>query len=86
MNQTWLATGFFFALFILILYGAFLILTPFLTAITWAVILAILVYPVYAWLLHRFRGRANLAAITVIGAITLIVIVPGIELGRFLSR
>ena len=84
VNQTWLATGFFFALFILILYGAFLILTPFLTAITWAVILAILVYPVYAWLLQRFRGRATLAAITVIAAITLIVIVPGIEFGRFL--
>ena len=44
MNQTWLATAFFFALFSLILYGAFLLLTPFLTAITWAVILAILVY------------------------------------------
>jgi predicted PurR-regulated permease PerM len=84
VNQTWLATGFFFALFSLILYGAFLILTPFLTAIAWAVILAILVYPLYAWLLLRFRGRATLAALTVIAVITLIVIVPGIELGRFL--
>ena len=84
MNQTWLVTAFFFALFIFILYGAFLILTPFLTAITWAVILAILVYPLYAWLLQRFRGRATLAALTVIVVITLIVIAPGIELGRFL--
>ena len=84
MNQTWLATGFFFTLFGLILYGAFLILTPFLTAIAWAAILAILVYPLYAWLLLRFRGRATLAALTVIAVITLIVIVPGIELGRFL--
>jgi len=84
VNQTWLVTGFFFALFTLILYGAFLILTPFLTAITWAVILAILVYPLYAWLLQRFRGRATLAALTVIALITVIVIVPGIELGRFL--
>ena len=53
MNQTWLVTAFFFALFLLILYGAFLILSPFLAAITWAVILAILVYPFYAWLLRR---------------------------------
>jgi hypothetical protein len=45
VNQTWLVTAFFFALFSLILYGAFLILMPFLTAITWAVILTILVYP-----------------------------------------
>ena len=86
MNQTWLVTAFFFALFSLILYGAFLILTPFLTAITWAVILAILVYPLYAWLLQRMRGRATLAAITVIAVIALIVIAPGIELARFLTE
>jgi predicted PurR-regulated permease PerM len=85
VNKTWLATAFFFALLTLILYGAFLILTPFLTAITWAVILAILVYPLYAWLLQRLRGRANLAAITVIVVITLLVIAPGIELVRFLA-
>jgi predicted PurR-regulated permease PerM len=86
VNQTWLVTAFFFALFSLILYGAYLILTPFLTAITWAVILAILVYPFYLWLLQRFRGRATLAAITVIAAIALIIIAPGIELGKFLTE
>jgi predicted PurR-regulated permease PerM len=85
VNKTWLATAFFFALLILILYGVFLILTPFLTAITWAVILAILVYPLYAWLLERLRGRANLAAVIVLVVITLLVIAPGIELVRFLA-
>ncbi|HME61181.1 MAG TPA: AI-2E family transporter [Candidatus Binatia bacterium] len=85
MNRTWLVTAFFFALFSLILYGAFLILMPFLTAITWAVILTILVYPLYAWLLQRMRGRASLAALTVIAVIALLVIAPGIELARFLS-
>jgi len=85
VNKTWLATAFFFALLSLILYGAFLILTPFLTAITWAVILAILVYPLYAWLLQRLRGRATLAAITVMVVITLLVILPGVELVRFLT-
>jgi predicted PurR-regulated permease PerM len=85
VNKTWLATAFFFALLILILYGVFLVLTPFLKAITWAVILAILVYPLYAWLVERLRGRANLAAVIVIVVITLLVIAPGIELGRFLA-
>jgi predicted PurR-regulated permease PerM len=85
VNKTWLATAFFFALLSLILYGAFLILTPFLTAITWAVILAILVYPLYAWLLELMRGRATLAAITVMVVITLLVILPGVELVRFLT-
>ena len=85
VNRTWLVTAFFFALLLLILYGAFLILTPFLTAITWAAILAILFYPVYAALLELMRGRATLAAMTVIFLITIIVIVPGVELARFLA-
>ena len=59
---------------------------PFLTAITWAVILTILVYPLYAWLLQRMRGRGSLAALTVIAVIILLVIAPGIELVRFLSE
>lgn len=85
MNQTWLVTAFFFALFLLILYGAFLILSPFLTAITWAVILAILIYPFYAWLLRLLRGRATLAAVMVTVLITLLVIAPGFEIVWFLS-
>ena len=48
-------------------------------------ILAILFYPIYAWLLQLLRGRATLAAIIVIVCITLLVIVPGLELGWFLS-
>jgi predicted PurR-regulated permease PerM len=86
VNQTWLATAFFYTLLVVILYGAFLILTPFLTAIAWAVILAILVYPLYLWLLGMMRGRATLAALTVIAMIILIVIAPGIELVRFLTE
>ena len=85
MNQTWLVTAFFFALLLLILYGAFLILSPFLTAITWAVILAILVYPLYAWLARLLRGRATLAGLIVITFIAMLVIVPGVELAWFLS-
>jgi predicted PurR-regulated permease PerM len=85
VNRTWLVTAFFFALLLLILYGAYLIISPFITAITWAVILAILVYPLYAWLLKVLRGRATLAAIVVMVFITLLVIVPGFELAWFLS-
>ena len=85
MNQNWLVTAFFFALLLLILYGAFLILSPFLTAITWAMILAILFYPFYSWLLHLVRGHATLASLLVIVLITILVIVPGIQLAWFLS-
>jgi predicted PurR-regulated permease PerM len=86
VNQSWLAPVFFFALLVVILYGAFLIISPFLTALTWAVILAILFYPFYAWLLQLVRGRATMAALSVIVVITVLVIVPGFQLAWFLSE
>jgi predicted PurR-regulated permease PerM len=85
VNQNWLVTAFFFALLLVILYGAFLILTPFLKALTWAAILCILVYPLYAWLLRLLRGRATAAALIVIVLITLLVVLPGVRLAGFLS-
>jgi len=85
VNQTWLVTAFFFALLLVILYGVFLILSPFLTAIIWSAILAILVYPLYAWLVRQLRGRATLAGLIVIALIALLVVVPGVELAWFLS-
>ena len=86
MNQDWLVTGFFFALLIAILYGTFLILSPFLKAITWAAILAVLVYPAYAWLLKLLRGRATIAALTIIVLIALIIVLPGLRMVGFLSE
>lgn len=86
MNQNWLVTGFFFALLLVLLYGALLILSPFLKAITWAAILAVLVYPAYAWLLKHLRGRATFAALIMIVLITLIVVLPGLKVLGFLSE
>jgi predicted PurR-regulated permease PerM len=86
VTQNWLVTAFFFALLLAILYGTFLILSPFLKAITWAAILAILFYPIYLWLLKLLRGQATIAAFLVIIFITVLVIVPGVELGSFLSE
>ena len=86
MNQNWLVTAFFFTLLLVLLYCAFLILTPFLRAITWAAILAILFYPLYRWLLKQLRGRATLAALLIIIFITLLVVIPGVELASFLSE
>ena len=86
MNYNWLVTGFFFALLLAILYGTFLVLSPFLKAITWAAILAILVYPLYAWLLRLTRGRAGLAAFTITALIALVVVLPGMRMIGFLSE
>ena len=86
MNRDWLVTAFFFVLLLVLLYGAFLILRPFLKALTWAAILAVLFYPAYAWLLRLFKGKATLAALTVIVLITLVVVLPGIQIVGFLSE
>ncbi|HXV84242.1 MAG TPA: AI-2E family transporter [Candidatus Binatia bacterium] len=85
MNRDWLVTAFFFALLLVLLYGAFLILRPFLKALIWAAILAVLFYPAYAWLLKAFKGKATLAALTIISLITLVVVLPGIQVVGFLA-
>lgn len=86
MNHNWLVTAFFFVLLLAILYGVFLILSPFLKAITWAAIFAVLVYPVYSWLLRVLRGKATLAALIVTIAIALVIVLPGFRLVGFLSE
>jgi predicted PurR-regulated permease PerM len=86
VNRDWLATGFFFTLLLGLLYGAFLILSPFLKALTWAAILAVLFYPVYDWLLKLFKGKATLASLTIIVMIALVVVLPGIQIVGFLAE
>jgi predicted PurR-regulated permease PerM len=86
VNRDWLVTAFFFVLFLVLLYGAFLILSPFLKALTWAAILAVLFYPAYDSLLRLFKGKATLAALTIILAIALIIVLPGIQIVGFLAE
>ena len=85
MNQQWLVTAFFFALLLVILYGVFLILSPFLKALIWAAVFTILVYPVYRWMLQLLRGRANAAALIVVLLMILVIVLPGVRLAGFLS-
>lgn len=84
MNHNWLVTAFFFALLILILYAAFLVVSPFLEAIAWAGILALIFYPVYSRLLRLLQGRSTLAALVVTVLITLLIVLPSIRIGVFL--
>jgi predicted PurR-regulated permease PerM len=86
VNRDWLVTAFFFVLLLVLLYGAFLILSPFLKALTWAAILAVLFYPAYDWLLRVFKGKATLAALTIIVLIALVIVLPGIQIVGFLAE
>jgi len=86
VNQNWLVIVFFFGLLLIILYLVFLIFSPFLTAVAWAGILAIVVYPVYIWLLKILKGRETLAALIVTILITFLIVFPSIRISFFLSQ
>ncbi len=49
-------------LILLVFFGCFIILRPFLTAILWAAILTFSTWPVYLRLKEGLRGRRTLAA------------------------
>jgi predicted PurR-regulated permease PerM len=86
VNRDWLVTAFFFTLLLVLLYGTFLILSPFLKALTWAAILAVLFYPAYDWLLRMFKGKATLASLAIIVVIALVIVLPGIQIVGFLTE
>lgn len=86
MNQNLLVTIFFFALLLVILYLTYRVLSPFLVPITWAAILAVVVYPAYAWLLRLLRGRATLAAFTITILLTLLIVFPALRIAGFLAQ
>jgi predicted PurR-regulated permease PerM len=64
-----------FAVLILML-GCFLVLKPFLVATMMAAVVCISSWPVYEWLLRKFKGRKNWAATTMTFALVLVVILP----------
>jgi len=86
VNQNWLVTVFFFVLLLVILYLAYLIFSPFLQAVAWAAILAVIVYPVYEWLLKVLKGRATLAALILTVLIIFLIVVPAMRVSVFLSQ
>jgi len=86
VNQNWLVTVFFFVLLLVILYVAYLIFSPFLQAVAWAAILAMIVYPVYEWLLKILKGRATLASLILTVLIIFLIVVPAMRVSVFLSQ
>ena len=52
------------------------VLLPFLGAIFWAVVIAIVFSPLYVWLHKRLNHRANLASFAAVVIVFLIVVIP----------
>jgi predicted PurR-regulated permease PerM len=46
----------------LLLYWAFILVSPFITIAAWSVVLTVALYPVYDWMVTRFGGRRRFAA------------------------
>ena len=63
-------------LLVLVSVALLAILLPFYAAITWGLILALLFSPLHHWLLVRLGNRPNLAAITTMLLVLIIVILP----------
>ncbi len=56
--------------------GSFLVVKPFLSAILWAIILALATWPVFGWLTAKLSGKKQLAALLLICLYFLLMVVP----------
>ncbi len=61
---------------IFLLIGCFYVLQPFLAAMLFAACVSVSVWPLYLLLLHRLKGRRNLAAGIMTVSLVLIIVVP----------
>lgn len=73
------------AFLILLLFGCFVVLRPFISALLWALILSFSTWPVYAWLERRSGGRRGLAALATTLLIAAVVLIPLVVLGSSLT-
>ncbi len=81
-----LSAGFFFAVFLFLLYQLYRFLAVFFGPLMWAAILALTFYPLTARLVRAFGQRRSLASFTLVVAVTLVAILPSIYLGTLLVR
>ena len=66
---------------VIAVYLCYLLVAPFLSAIAWAVALALVSYPIYDWLRLHVYSR-NLAAIITVTLVALVLVVPTLLLAQ----
>ena len=86
MTREQLFAGFFFAVFIYLLYQTFRIFAPFLEPIVWGSVLALSVSPLYRRLARAFGGRETAAAALLTLLLVTVVIIPTVLLGSVLTK
>lgn len=87
-KREWRLAGIiFFGLFALVLlYAAFLILWPFMTAILLGAIVVILTFDIFKRLRTRFKNSSNRAALAMLLGITIIIVIPALILSILLVQ
>jgi len=78
--------GFFFAMFLFLLYQLYRVFTPFLGPIVWAAVLAIVFYPLYLRLLRAMRSNTTVAAATMTAIVTVSIVVPTASLSTVVTN
>lgn len=86
MTREQLFAGFFFAVFLYLLYQAFRLFSPFLVPIVWGGVLALTFFPLHTRLTHTLRGRETLSAFLLTIGLIVVVIVPTILFGSALIK
>src|SRR5688500_10144310 len=87
-RREWHLAGiiFFGMLALAVLWGAVLIIKPFLTAILIAIILVTLTYPTFRRVRTHTKGNSNRAAVVMLIGITLILVIPAVILSMLLVQ
>jgi predicted PurR-regulated permease PerM len=87
-QKEWRMAGviFFGLIALLLLWAAFMIIWPFMTAILIGAILVVLTFGIYRKLRARMNGRANAAAVIMLLGITVLIVVPATILGILLVQ
>jgi len=78
-------TGALFILTLLLLYGCLLVARPFLTALTWAIAIAVAAFPLHRWVCRKIKARSLAAGATLL-LMMIVIVVPAFFLGQQLAR
>ncbi len=73
-------------LIILSFYLFYVVISPFLIPIIWAVILAFVFYPIYRRLSHRLRGRKSLCALVMTAFVVILIVFPSVYILSMLTH
>jgi predicted PurR-regulated permease PerM len=78
--------GFFFVVFLFLLYQLYRILSSFLGPIVWAAILTLVFYPLYQRVLRAVRGNTTVAALALTTVVSVAIVVPTASLSTVITQ